>query len=93
VKLLGPGVPIAADAGGARHGTIDELAAAERIKDTYVSRVLRPTLLTPGMMEEIPRFVSEFQPRLTSEIQSIVEDTGEQLAFSQEASVSPLARG
>src|SRR4051812_36341974 len=36
-----------------RYGTIDELAAAETINSSYVSRVLRFTLLVPDIVEEI----------------------------------------
>ena len=36
-----------------RHGTIDELAAAEKINSSYVSRVLRLTLLAPDIVEAI----------------------------------------
>ncbi len=36
-----------------RYGTIDELAAAEKINDSYVSRVLRLTLLAPDIVEAI----------------------------------------
>ena len=36
-----------------RYATIDELAAAEKINDSYVSRVLRLTLLTPDIVEAI----------------------------------------
>jgi hypothetical protein len=34
-------------------GTIDELATAEKINPSYVSRILRLTLLAPGIVEEI----------------------------------------
>lgn len=34
-------------------GTIDELAAAERINSSYVSRLLRLTLLAPDIIEAI----------------------------------------
>jgi hypothetical protein len=34
-----------------RYDTINELAAAERINSSYVSRVLRLTLLAPDLME------------------------------------------
>jgi hypothetical protein len=33
------------------HGTIEELAAAEKINASYVSRVLRLTLLAPNIVE------------------------------------------
>lgn len=33
------------------YGTIDEIAAAEKINDSYVSRVLRLTLLAPDIVE------------------------------------------
>lgn len=36
-----------------RCGRIDEMAAAERINSSYVSRVLRLTLLAPDIVEAI----------------------------------------
>lgn len=36
-----------------RYGTINELAAAEKINSSYVSRLLRLTLLAPGIVEAI----------------------------------------
>jgi hypothetical protein len=36
-----------------RYGTIDELATAEKINSSYVSRVLRLTLLAPHIVEAI----------------------------------------
>ena len=36
-----------------RYGTIDEIAAAEKINDSYVSRLLRLTLLAPNIVEAI----------------------------------------
>lgn len=35
------------------YGTIDEIAAQEKINSSYVSRVLRMTLLAPSIVEEI----------------------------------------
>ena len=35
------------------HGTIDEIARAEGINDSYVSRILRLTLLAPDIVEAI----------------------------------------
>jgi hypothetical protein len=35
------------------YGTIEELAAAEKINPSYVSRVLRMTLLAPDIVEAI----------------------------------------
>jgi hypothetical protein len=35
------------------HGTVDELARAERINASYVSRVLRLTLLAPEIIEAV----------------------------------------
>ena len=35
------------------HGTIEEIAAAEKINSSYVSRVLRMTLLAPTTVEAI----------------------------------------
>ena len=42
-----------------RYGTIDELAAAEKISSSYVSRLLRLTLLAPDMTEEEARLALE----------------------------------
>ena len=36
-----------------RYGTINELAAAEKINSSYVSRLLRLTLLSPAIVEAI----------------------------------------
>jgi len=36
-----------------RYGTIDELAAAEKINSSYVSQLLRLTLLAPDIVEAI----------------------------------------
>ena len=36
-----------------RYGTIDEIAAAEKINSSYVSRILRLTLLAPDIVEAI----------------------------------------
>ena len=36
-----------------RFGTINEIAAAEKISPSYLSRVLRLTLLAPGLVEAI----------------------------------------
>jgi hypothetical protein len=36
-----------------RYGTITDLAAAEKINESYVSRVLRLTLLAPDIVEAI----------------------------------------
>ena len=36
-----------------RFSTIDEIAAAEKINDSYVSRLLRLTLLAPNIVEAI----------------------------------------
>jgi hypothetical protein len=36
-----------------RHGTIDELTAAEKINCWYVSRLLRLTLLAPAVVEAV----------------------------------------
>ena len=35
------------------YGTIEELAAAEKINSSYVSRILRLTLLAPAIVEQI----------------------------------------
>ena len=36
-----------------RYGTIEEIAAAEKINDSYVLRLFRLTLLTPDLVEAI----------------------------------------
>jgi len=36
-----------------RYGTLNELAAAEKINSSYVSRLLRLTLLAPDIVEAI----------------------------------------
>ncbi len=36
-----------------QYGTIDELAAAEKINSSYVSRLLRLTLLSPDIVQTI----------------------------------------
>jgi hypothetical protein len=36
-----------------RYATVKDLAAGERINDSYVSRVLRLTLLVPDLVEAI----------------------------------------
>ena len=36
-----------------RYGTIDEIAAVEKINDSYVSRLLRLTLLAPDIVEAV----------------------------------------
>ena len=38
---------------GGRHGTIAELAAAEKINESYLCRILRLTLLAPDIVEAI----------------------------------------
>jgi len=45
--------PVAADAGGGEYGTLAEMADAERISRSYVSRILRLTLLAPDIVERI----------------------------------------
>ena len=50
----GAGVPVAEDAGGGRVcARIEDLARAKGIGKTYVSRVLRLTLLAPEIVEAI----------------------------------------
>lgn len=36
-----------------RYGSVAELAAAEKLNESYVSRILRLTLLAPGIVEAI----------------------------------------
>ena len=38
---------------GKPYGTIEELAAAEKINSSYVSRILRLTLLAPDIVEAV----------------------------------------
>ena len=40
------------------HATIAEIAAAEKINETYVGRVLRLTLLAPDIVETIPEWAA-----------------------------------
>jgi hypothetical protein len=49
----GRGVGLPADARTGRHATVKDLAAAEKINESYVSRVLRLTLLAPDIVEAI----------------------------------------
>jgi hypothetical protein len=56
-----------------RYGSLNELAAAEKINSAYVSRVLRLTLLAPDIIEAIldgrePKFVL---PKLLQPIPSV----------------------
>jgi hypothetical protein len=44
---------VVADAGDGWFATINELAAAEKINSTYISRVLRLTILAPDTVEAI----------------------------------------
>lgn len=46
-------LPLAQAPGDRRLGTVEEIAVAERINPSYVSRVLRLTLLAPGIVEAI----------------------------------------
>jgi hypothetical protein len=45
------------------YGTIEELAAAEKINSSYVSRILRLTLLAPATVEQI--LAGHLHPRVT----------------------------
>jgi hypothetical protein len=47
------GVPVAEDAVRGVHGEIEDLARAKGVHATYVSRVLRLTLLAPDIVEAI----------------------------------------
>ena len=49
----GAGVPVAEDAGHGGYATIEDLARAKDVNATYVSRVLRLTLLAPDIVEAI----------------------------------------
>ena len=54
--------------------TIDEIAAAERINDSYVSRVLRLTLIAPAIVEAI---LSGRQPRTLSVSQLMAKQSSD----------------
>ena len=49
----GAGVPVAEDAGHGRAATLEDLARAKGVAPSYVSRVLRLTLLAPDIVEAI----------------------------------------
>ena len=49
----GAGVPVAEDAGQRRARDVEDLARAKGVAPTYVSRVLRLTLLAPEIVEAI----------------------------------------
>ena len=49
----GAGVPVAEDAGHGVHATLEDLARAKGVHATYVSRILRLTLLAPEIVEAI----------------------------------------
>jgi hypothetical protein len=49
----GEGVPVAEDVDTGVHATLEDLARAKGIGKTYVSQVLRLTLLSPGTVEAI----------------------------------------
>ena len=48
-----PGVPVTEDAGHRVYATLEDLARARGVNATYVSRVLRLTLLAPEIVEAI----------------------------------------
>ena len=49
----GAGVPVAEDAGHGVHATLEDLARAKGVESSYVSRILRLTLLAPEIVEAI----------------------------------------
>ncbi len=49
---VGAGVPVAEDGEGV-HATLEDLARAKGVNATYVSRILRLTLLSPDHVEAI----------------------------------------
>ena len=53
IKALARAFPLAQAPGDRRLGTIEDLAAAEKINSSYVSRVLRMTLLAPDIVEAV----------------------------------------
>jgi hypothetical protein len=71
------------------HGTLAELAAAERISRSYVCRVLRLTLLAPNIVEQIldgrrtaplARFLQPFPAGWEKQSSpDLIEDTARQL--------------
>jgi hypothetical protein len=71
------------------HATIAEIAAAEKINESYVGRVLQLTLLAPDIVEAIlggqqpadlrleslmRRFPVEWQEQRTPEVQAAIEN-------------------
>jgi hypothetical protein len=82
-----------------RYGTIAELAGAEKINESYVSRVLRLTLLAPDHVDAIlngrqplglglPRlmdaFPAEWEEQRTSLIRGAPRETGTPIAATQD---------
>jgi len=53
VKAAGAGVPVAEDADEGVYATLEDLARARAVNATYVSRILRLTLLAPEIVEAI----------------------------------------
>jgi hypothetical protein len=60
------------------HGTIEEIAAAEKINSSYVSRVLRLTLLAPDIVEAILGGWQPAEMTLAVLMQSVAVVWGEQ---------------
>ncbi len=61
-------LPLAQAAGDGVHATIDELAAAERINPSYVSLMLRLTLLVPDIDEASPSNTSESHKKIVESL-------------------------
>jgi hypothetical protein len=76
-----------------RYSTIDELAAAEKINSSYVSRLLRLTLLAPDIVEAI---LDGRQPEgmtLPGLMEPFPVEWGQQrLTIPIRATISPTAR-
>ena len=64
------------------YGTVEEIAAAEKINPSYVSRVLRLTLLAPEIVEAILAGRQPAGMTLTGLMEPFLVDWGEQAGAS-----------
>jgi hypothetical protein len=67
------------------YGTIEELAAAEKINPSYVSRILRMTLLAPDIVEAILNGTHSSDVTLATMMRPFSADWMRQRAFWESA--------